>query len=66
MNTRLLAIFCVALTAARASAPDVVLAGPEVQKLDWNTRMMQAADVNGDGLKDVPTTTAAPSTFSIS
>ncbi|HSI08661.1 MAG: FG-GAP repeat domain-containing protein [Rariglobus sp.] len=53
MNTRLFAIFCLALTAARAAAPDVVLAGPEVQKLDWNTRMLQAADVNGDGLKDV-------------
>lgn len=53
MNTRLLAIFCVVLISARAAAPEVVLGGPEVQKLDWNTRMLQAVDVNGDGLKDV-------------
>lgn len=45
--------FGLSLSSARAAAPDVVLAGPEVQKLDWNTRMMQSADVNGDGLRDV-------------
>ncbi|MFA6959905.1 MAG: VCBS repeat-containing protein [Opitutaceae bacterium] len=36
-----------------AAAPEVALSGPEVQKLDWNTRVLQAADVNSDGLLDV-------------
>lgn len=36
-----------------ASAPEVGLAGPEVQKLDWNTRCLQSTDINGDGLPDV-------------
>jgi hypothetical protein len=53
MNNRWLAIFCATLTAARAAAPDVVLTGPEVQKLDWNTRVLQSSDINGDGLRDV-------------
>lgn len=39
--------------AAQATAPDVVLDGPYVQKLDWNIRVLQAVDVNGDGLLDV-------------
>ena len=39
--------------AAHAAAPEVVLNGPLVQKLDWNTRSLQAADLNADGLLDV-------------
>jgi len=46
-------VLMLAVAAARASAPDVVLSGPDVQKLDWNTRALQVADVNGDGLLDV-------------
>jgi len=44
-----------ALFAAQA-APAVSafsLRGPEVAKLDWNTRGLQVADVNGDGLTDL-------------
>ena len=36
-----------------AAAPEVVLAGPLVQKLDWNTRSLQASDINADGLLDL-------------
>lgn len=36
-----------------AAAPEVVLTGPLVQKLDWNTRSLQAADINADGLLDL-------------
>ena len=36
-----------------AAAPEVVLAGPLVKKLDWNTRSLQAADLNSDGLLDL-------------
>ncbi len=46
-------LFVLAATAAHAAAPDVVLSGPEVQKLDWNTHVLQAVDMNGDGLLDV-------------
>jgi Ca2+-binding EF-hand superfamily protein len=35
---------------AQAAAPEVALSGPEVQRLDWNTRALQAVDINGDGL----------------
>ena len=38
---------------ARAAAPEVALSGPEVEKLDWNIRILQTADINGDGLLDV-------------
>jgi hypothetical protein len=38
---------------AHAAAPEIVLSGPEVEKLDWNTRALQAADVDGDGLQDL-------------
>ena len=31
-------------------AGEVVLGGPLVVKLDWNTRSLQGADINGDGL----------------
>lgn len=32
---------------------DVSLGGPEVVKVDWNTRSLQTADLNGDGLLDL-------------
>lgn len=38
---------------AQSLAPEVVVTGPEVQKLDWNTRALQAVDMNGDGLLDI-------------
>lgn len=41
-----------AVAGARAAAPDVALSGPDVKKLDWNTRALQVADINGDGLLD--------------
>ncbi len=43
---------CVGLS-ARADAPDIVLGGPEIEKLDWNTRALQAVDVDGDHLQDL-------------
>lgn len=46
-------LFVLAAAAAQAAAPEVVLTGPEVQKLDWNARVLQAVDMNGDGLLDV-------------
>ena len=46
-------VWVLAAAGARGAAPDVVLSGPDVQKLDWNTRALQTADVNGDGLLDV-------------
>ncbi len=48
-----LTLASVAAAPAHASAPEVGLAGPLVQKLDWNTRSLQAADLNGDGLLDL-------------
>ncbi|MDF3057357.1 MAG: hypothetical protein K0R17_1572 [Rariglobus sp.] len=44
---------CISALTAQAAAPEVVLAGPDVQKLDWNARGLQAVDMNGDGLLDV-------------
>jgi hypothetical protein len=38
---------------ARADAPAVALAGPEIVKLDWNIRALAAADLDGDGLADL-------------
>ncbi len=35
------------------AAPPVRLGGPDVVKLDWNTRSLRAADLNGDGLTDL-------------
>ncbi len=37
----------------QAAAPEVELSGPEVRKLDWNTRVLQAADIDGDGRSDL-------------
>jgi len=48
-----LATSSVVLTAADKAALEVSLRGPEVVKLDWNTRAMQAVDVNKDGLNDI-------------
>ncbi len=54
MNTSwLTSLALVASVAAHAAAPDVVLTGPEVQKLDWNARALQAVDIDGDGLLDL-------------
>lgn len=47
------ALACASFAALRAAAPDVALSGPEVRKLDWNTRMLQAADIDGDGRTDL-------------
>lgn len=50
---RWLALIGMAVCAAHAAAPEVMLSGPDVQKLDWNIRGLQAVDMNGDGLLDV-------------
>jgi hypothetical protein len=39
--------------AAEKPAKEVSLRGPEVVKLDWNTRSLQACDLNRDGLNDL-------------
>ena len=44
--------FAVAFAADKA-AREVVLRGPEVMKLDWNTRAIQSCDLNHDGLNDL-------------
>ncbi|MFO1446767.1 MAG: VCBS repeat-containing protein [Opitutaceae bacterium] len=46
------------LVSAPASAPTsgndmVALAGPDVVKLDWNTRALTPVDIDGDGLTDL-------------
>lgn len=46
-------VFLFATAALRGAALEAALGGPEVQKLDWNTRSLQAVDVNGDGLVDL-------------
>jgi hypothetical protein len=43
--------FSVAPTPPPAVVP--ALRGPEVAKLDWNTRALQVGDLNGDGLADL-------------
>jgi len=42
-----------ALGADKPLAQSIALGGPEVAKLDWNTRALTAADLNGDGLTDL-------------
>jgi hypothetical protein len=46
-------ILSAAQPAAQVPAPVVALRGPEVVKLDWNTRALQVADLDGDGLADL-------------
>ena len=41
------------LTAITAAAGPFELTGPEVVKLDWNTRALTVADINNDGLNDL-------------
>ncbi|OHE79069.1 MAG: hypothetical protein A3G75_15015 [Verrucomicrobia bacterium RIFCSPLOWO2_12_FULL_64_8] len=50
-NAGLAAVF--ALTTAVLANDEVKLGGPEVTKLDWNTRALQAVDLNGDGANDL-------------
>jgi FG-GAP repeat len=46
-------ICAAAVFAADKVSREVSLRGPEVMKLDWNTRAMQVGDLNGDGLNDL-------------
>lgn len=39
--------------ASGPASPEISLRGPEVVKLDWNTRALQAVDLNGDGRLDL-------------
>jgi hypothetical protein len=53
-----LIVVCAAhvLSAAQPPAvatPAIAFRGPEVVKLEWNTRALQVADLNGDGLADL-------------
>jgi len=48
-----LATGSVFLAAADKGSAEVALRGPEVLKLDWNTRALQACDINHDGLADL-------------
>lgn len=43
----------VSAVSAFAFLPPAHLAGPRVAKLDWNTRSLLSADINGDGLIDL-------------
>lgn len=49
----LLALGSASLSAVGEPASPVALRGPEVVKLDWNTRSIQAVDLNKDGLNDL-------------
>ena len=52
IRCRWLALVLVLAPAAAAPAvrrAEVALGGPEVIKLDWNMRALQAADLDGDG-----------------
>ncbi len=51
----ILAIAALATTAGAALAQDkpVYLSGPDVVKMDWNTRSLQSADIDGDGRLDL-------------
>ncbi len=47
-------LFTALVPLALAGAPaGPVLSGPEVVKLDWNTRALISADLDGDGLRDL-------------
>ena len=47
-------LFLASVAAAPAPRPtEVALGGPEVIKLDWNTRALQAVDLDGDGRLDL-------------
>ncbi len=48
-----IAAWCAVQLLGLAPARALCLTGPEVVKLDWNTRAMTAADVNADGLTDI-------------
>ncbi len=50
---RSLLALLVLLTGGAPLFADIVLTGPEVAKLDWNTRCLQSADINGDGRQDL-------------
>ncbi|MBK9991178.1 MAG: VCBS repeat-containing protein [Verrucomicrobia bacterium] len=47
------ALCATAVLAADKVSREVALRGPEVMKLDWNTRALQVGDLNGDGLNDL-------------
>jgi hypothetical protein len=47
------AVCAAAVFAADKVSREVTLRGPEVMKLDWNTRAMQVGDLNRDGLNDI-------------
>lgn len=47
------ALFAGLLVAAAPAHADLAFGGPEVFKLDWNTRALRAADLNGDGRTDL-------------
>ena len=53
MHPLLPASFAVLLTAAPLAAAELVFTGPEIAKVDWNTRCLQPADINGDGRDDL-------------
>ena len=42
-----------AAAGSKPVAGEFALGGPEVVKLDWNTRALQAADLDGDGRQDL-------------
>jgi hypothetical protein len=47
------AVIAEAAPATPAAVKEIVLRGPEVVKLDWNTRALQAVDLNGDKKLDL-------------
>ena len=53
LSSLYLATGLVVALAADKPTKEVVLRGPEVMKLDWNTRSIQACDMNRDGLNDL-------------
>ncbi len=53
LTALLLATGSACLHAAEKAGHDIALRGPEVLKLDWNTRAIQAVDINNDKLNDL-------------